>query len=116
MQRSSRRLRRSRGLDIPLENPRVVWRDLLVVVFVQADLGEPVARVEPLRVFVGYLDMEIDRADFWLRVRRGGVDEMLQALRSDPSGKIWLGDTEQRKSEYARLRFEWNAPRAPPES
>lgn len=99
MERSSSRLGHGRGLDIPLENPRVVWRDLLVVVFVQADLGEPMARVESLRVFVGNLDVEIDRVDFWLRVRRGGVDEMLQALRSDPSGTIWLGDTERGKSE-----------------
>lgn len=94
-------LRLGRGwlLDVPLENPRVVWRNLLVVVLEQADLGEAMALVEPLRVGIRDLDVEIDRADFWLRVRGGGVDEMLEALRSDPSRAIWLRDTARGRSE-----------------
>ena len=89
--RCLRRRHRLGVLDGTLEDPRVVGLDFLVVVLVHALLGEAVTLVEPLCVTVGDLDVEIDRGDLGFRVGGGGIDEMLEALRSNTSGPVRLG-------------------------
>lgn len=89
--RCLRRRHRLGVLDGALEDPRVVGLDFLVVVLVHALLGEAVTLVEPLCVTVGDLDVEIDRGDLGFRVGGGGIDEMLEALRSNTSGTVRLG-------------------------
>lgn len=79
-----------RWLDVPLQNPRVVGRDLFVVALVHAEFFEALTLVEPFRFMIRYLDVEVDGGDPRLRVRHRGVNEMLEALRSDASRAVWL--------------------------
>lgn len=51
--------------------------------------------VELLCIVVRDLDVEVDRGDLRLRVGNGGVDEMLQTLRSNASRAIRLRDGER---------------------
>ena len=91
--------RRGGRLDVALEDPRVVRDDFLVVVLEHADLFEAVPLVEAFRVRVGDLDMEIDRGDPWPRVSRGGVEKMLQTLRSNAPRTIRLRDGHRHRRD-----------------
>ena len=77
-------------LNVSLQYPCIVWRDLFVVVLVQADFLEAVTFIETFRITVRHLYVKVDRGDFGLCVCSGRVDEMLQALRSNASRTIRL--------------------------
>ena len=88
-------------LNVSLQYPCVVWRDLLVVVLVQTDFLEAVTFIETFRVTVRHLYVKVDRGDFGLCVCNGRVDEMLKALRPNAPGPIWLRERKRKGARWA---------------
>jgi hypothetical protein len=62
---------RGRGIDT-FQNPCIVWNDLLVVIFVYANLLETMSFVKSLGLRIRCLDVKINATDFRFCVRGDG--------------------------------------------